>query len=777
MKRTSSCLWVGGAVSAFWAFGAPMAFAQDGGGVAELDQIVVTATKRAANPQDLGVAITAFSSEELREKRIDTVADLVVSVPNVELYEPTGGGVPIVVIRGVGLQDFRVNNTPTASFYVDEVYQPSVATTNEGMFDLERIEILKGPQGGLYGRNTTGGAVQLVSARPQFGTFGGALTAGAGSYGERSLDGAVNVPVSETLALRASGHGVWSDGGYTYNALTGREHGAQERWALRLSARWEPTDALSVYANVHGGADRSETPLLRTMGVWTPGATIAPGLADSVILNYGGIAPGLGAICAPILAGRRDNDQCANVSGATPQSLGLGNDPYASLSSSANRLDSDWIGAVVIANLEVGEATITSVTGVDRLNYARITDWDGLPAAYQDLTYRSEIEAFSQELRIAWSQGAIDWIAGLNYAKDTLAEDSLLLAEQGLVPVGYGVTKVGQIYKQETTSFAGFVRGDLRLGQRTKLVGELRYTNELKTFSGGTLFPEFALQLFNVDQRRRFDDYSGRLEIDFRQTPDLLWYASLSRGFKSGGFFGGFATAPDELAPYEPEIVTAYEAGVKSEWLSGTLRANASVFYYDYAGLQGFANTTTTGGAQISLLSNVGDAEISGAEFEFAWRPMAALTLQMTLGLLDGEIVRSDRAIPDSFASGGLWPLQGQRLLNQSDRTGALSARYEFDVTPQMKATLQAGYAFRSDFNFDFVLTPQEAPLYHEGGYGLANFRAAIGAPDGTWELSAWLDNAFDEQYRVTAKSDDLGGFYELYGAPRTWGAALSFKW
>lgn len=448
-----------------------------------------------------------------------------------------------------------------------------------------------------------------------------------------------------------------------------------------------------------------------------------------------------------------------------------------SISSDINRLDNDWIGGVIVGEFDIGALTLTSVTGVDQLNYTRITDWDALAGVFEDVYYQSKIDAISQEFRLAGTSGAVDWLAGVNYSQDTLRENSVLLANLGLVPVGYGVTQVEQIYRQETTSWSVFGRADWSLSERTTLVGELRYTDETKTFTGGVNFPEFALQLFSVDTERSFDDFSGRAEIDFQQTRDLLWYASISRGFKSGGFFGGFATSAAELEPYDPETVTAYEVGVKSEWLEGRLRANVSLFYYDYRDLQGFSNITTGGGAQISLLSNIGDAEITGADIELAWSPIDDLTLQLNIGLLDGEISSSAEVGPDSYAIAQNWPLEGQRLANQSDVSINLFGRYEFDLAAQLRGSVQGGYAYRSDFNFDYVLIPQERPLYHEDGYGVANFRVGVGAPDGGWELAAWVDNAFDEVYRATSGSDSLGGFFELYGPPRTYGAALSLRW
>jgi iron complex outermembrane receptor protein len=767
-----------GAFSAAWLSGSITAIAQEEPKASEkrYETVVVTATKRESDPQDLGLVVTALSGEEVRERRLDSVSDLAASLANVELYEPTGGGVPTIIIRGVGLQDFRINNSPTASFYVDEIYQPTVATTNQGLFDLERIEVLKGPQGGLYGRNTTGGAIQIVSARPDTDAFSGYGTFTVGSFGSRELESAVNVPVSSDLAVRFAGRHVESEEGYTFNAVTGNEHGAQDRWSGRIGALWTPTDNVEIYANFHAGEDQSETPLLRTIGTWAPGSTFVPGaIGDGVLLNYGGIAPGTGALCSALNAGRLDNATCATALGTTPDDLG--NDPYASLSSDLNRLDNAWAGATLIATVDLSGATLTSVTGYDTLDYGRLTDWDALGPALEDVLYNSEIDSFTQELRLAWSAGSTDWIAGVNAAKDTLSENSVLLADLGLVPVGFGVNEVNQRYEQETESWAVFGRGDIPISEQVKLVTELRYSSETKSFAGRNSLPQVPVDLFTVDLNKDFSNVSGRLSLEYAPTENLLWYASVSRGFKSGGFFGGFATSASELEPYDPETLTALEAGIKSQWADGRFTANGSVFHYQYTDLQGFANTTSASGAQINLLSNVGDAEVNGADIDFTWLPLDDAMMRLSIGLLDGEITDSDRTMPDSLAVAQNWPLQGQRLLNQSDVSLDAFGRYAFDVTENLQATIQAGYSYRSEFNFDFVLIPQEAPLYTEDGYGLATFRAGIGPADGAWEFSVFLDNAFDELYRTTARADDLGGFYELYGPPQTWGAALAVRW
>lgn len=763
-------MWLAGVSLATLAVAGP-ATAQQRDQHAQLEEVVVTAQKRSERLQDIGMSVQALDARALNERGVTDVQGLSQAVPGVRLLESTGGGVPVLIIRGVGLQDFRINNTPTAAIYVDEVYQTSVAQAGLTFFDLERLELLKGPQGGLYGRNTTAGAIQVLSRKPKLGEREGYGRLEFGSFGQADAEGAINLPIGEHAALRLSARRVTSDTGYTRSVITDDDHGAQDKWAVRALLALEPFDDVKVLVKAHAGGDSSETPLLRPVGTWVPGLSAAPGVGSGPYANFVLGQASSAVICPALLQGRRDNANCAMLTGRTPTSLGLGNDPHSSLGSDLNRLGNRWSGLSIQVDARLGDLDLTSITAAENFHVGRDTDWTPVGATIQDIYYRSDIKAYSQEFRLAGKGPAFDWLVGLNVARDVLEENSLLHAETGMVPFAYRTLTIQQPYRQVTQMESVYARGDWRFAPSASLVGELRYIHERKDFSGGTYLTDRNLYLVQVDRSASFGDYSGKLGLEWKPADALLVYASVSRGYKSGGFFGGFATNPAQTLPYDPEIVLAYEAGVKSDWLDGRLRANGAVFYYDYQGLQGFGRETS-GSVQIQRLTNVGDAEVKGAEAELSFLPIPNLLIESGLSYTSGSITSSRVTVPDVFASSRR-SLEGQPLLNTPEWSFTVRARYQAYLTEDLSLTAQVDYLYNGAQDLGYIVTAAERPLFHEDAYGLAGARLALASDSGRWELAAWARNLTDELYRTTARGDSFGGFFELYGPPRTWGASL----
>ena len=745
-----------------------------------LEEVIVTAERRSENVQDVGVAITAFSAASLSERGIDNVASLAQAVPGVKLQEATGGGVPVIIIRGVGLQDFRINNTPTAAVYIDEVYQTSVAQAGFTFFDLERLEILKGPQGGLYGRNTTGGAIQVISRAPDLDERDGYVRLGAGTFETFSGEAAYGAPlIEDKLAVRVAARVVSGREGYTKSLPSGADWGAEQRWGVRGQMLWAPTDNVDVLLKVHGGADTSETSLLRAVGIWAPGPSAVPGIGQGAFLNFVQSRADRNAVCASILAGRGpDPNKCGTLIGLSPAQLGLpaGGDVFNTASNPLNKLDNEWWGASAKVDWDFGEAKLTSVTAYDKFNVGRFTDWDATPLVFQHIDYRSTIESFSQELRLAFGVDRLRFLLGLNYAEDILKERSNLLADTGVVPLAFRTNRVFQPYRQYTTMWAGFGRADLTVSDKLNLIAELRYTDEKKDFAGGTFLVASNSFLVNVDRSASFGDWSGKLAAEFKPTDDVLIYGSISRGYKSGGFFGGFATNRAQLDPYQPETVLAYEVGIKSEWFDRRLRTNASLFRYDYSDLQGFGRETT-GVVQIQRLSNIGDAEIDGAELELVAAPTDRLTLSGNVSWLDGKTTSSSRTSADSFGLSTRNSLANRNLPNYSNWSVGGLVQYAAPISDALSLTFQGDFAWRSEQDLGTILIPEEKALFREEGYTLFGARVSLRNEASGWEIAAFGKNLTDETYRSTARTDSFGGFFEVYGAPRTVGVEATLRY
>ncbi|VAV88023.1 TonB-dependent receptor, partial [hydrothermal vent metagenome] len=302
-----------------------------------LGEIVVTAQRREQSIQDVGIAITALTGDQLSKQGIDNIDGLANSVPNFQLFNLSGGGVPVVILRGVGLQNFRINDTPTTGIYVDDVYQVNIAQVEATLFDMERIEVLKGPQGGLYGRNAVGGAIQYISRKPSFDAMEGYVSLSYGRFNTFTAEGAVSGPVSDNFALRVAGRVVTSGDTYFRSTTGGFDHGEQERWAGRVLASWRPTETTTLDFKVHAGQDNSETALFRTIGAYEPNID-APFLPGTTLSRFLGLA----GYCASILAGGpREPGRCTVTGGETPASFGVVG-RYDSASTSRPGLDTDW---------------------------------------------------------------------------------------------------------------------------------------------------------------------------------------------------------------------------------------------------------------------------------------------------------------------------------------------------------------------------------------------------------------------------------------------------
>ena len=282
--------------------------------------------------------------------------------------------------------------------------------------------------------------------------------------------------------------------------------------------------------------------------------------------------------------------------------------------------------------------------------------------------------------------------------------------------------------------------------------------------------------MIEVDDVLNFDAVSGKTALNWRFTDDKMAYVSVSRGFKSGGFYGGMATTPSVLAPYDEEIVMSYELGFKTDWREQDLRLNGALFYYDYQDQQNFALVQDPSGAINRQLTNIGDVGTLGAEVDLTWYPTDNWTLVANLGYVDSEIKDSDYTTRDSFGISE-HDMEGLRLPNFSDWNLGLSTRYELMVSDEYALAFDAAYRWRSDFDLGMVTIDAEKPLYEQDAYGLLDLHLTLLPNSGDWQASLWINNATDKQYVTTARNDSLGGFYELYGAPRTFGATFTYNW
>jgi iron complex outermembrane receptor protein len=731
---------------------------------AELEEIVVTAQKRAEDIQTVGIAISAFSASDMKELGANSLRDLPQFTPNVALFDEYGTGQPTWVIRGVGLTDFNANNTPTAAIYVDDVYMTSNVMGGVGLFDLQQVEVLKGPQGALYGRNTSGGAIRVVSNKPSTDAVSGYASLTYGSWEAAIAEGAVNVPVGDSAAFRVAGQLNKSGDGWQTSLVDGEKHGKQDKWAARAEFLANLTDSTELLLNVHGAADTSETPLGRGIGLYDPAT---------------------GGFCSAILAGHLDDQNCAmEATFYDPQQRFpsvQSDDGRRTLSDPINQFDNSSQGASMRLTVEFENATLTSVTAYEGFDYDLTFDYDGSDGEFGHQHAKSTIDAYSQSLWLAsTNDGPLSWLVGAEYATDDLNENRYfgITSDTGIVGAA-GFESANLRYDQNTESVATFGQVNWRFADQWSANLGVRYTNESKEYDHGgfvTYLDGVPTPFYEgLHSQTDVKIWSGKAGLDWTPTDDVLVYGSISKGFKSGGFFGGFpAEGEDSISPYDPETVIAYEVGVKSQWFDDRLRLNGAVFYYDYRDVQGYFTILNIINTPSTRLGNLGDAEHKGAELDLTWKATDHLTLQANAGWLDAKITNSD-ATTTSWL-GTEVPLESTDRANAPDFSYFLRGEYNVPVG-RFHLSASADYSWRDSLR-GFGPSVIEDTLYDQlEAYGLLGARVALSDADGHWNVALWGKNLADEKYFVNIATDDVASWMEIPGQPRSYGIELRYEW
>jgi iron complex outermembrane recepter protein len=741
-SRTSRLRLLCGAGAAALGLSASTALAQAADPV-ELEVITVTAQKRAQDTLDVGLNVAVVGAQELQDRRVGQVSDLVAFTPNVDIKENMPGILPVVTIRGVGLNDFSATNNPSAGVYVDEVYLSSLALMNFDLFDLERMEALKGPQGTLYGRNSTAGAINIVTAKPSFGGRQARVAAGYGNYETFEIEGMVNLPVSDTVALRLSGKGVKQGEGFFENRLLGRDIGRREIGLARTQALWAPTGAFEALVKLEVQKSRSEVGGPEFFGLLTP-----PGAPAGLV------CPG-SAGCMDFL-GYRDTD----------------GDPFAGEWSVDPTYDVDQRAATLRLTYDLGWADLTAITGYVDFKRQWGADTDGGPFRQTDFVERDKISQFSQELRLSGATEATDWIVGVFASRDRVR-----MTYDGSLQDLFN-TKTLTFTDQTAKSAAAFGNLEWRFAPALSLVAGLRYTWEEKANVGGDLdlvsnCPASFLSMVPcgagpvtlafIDATIDDTNWSWKLGLNWKPNPTTLVYGSISQGVKSGGFFSGVATSSAQLLPYGPETLVDYEVGVKQRLSSLGLSWSGSLFYYDYSDVQTFIRDTS-GGLPIQRLGNVDEAKIYGLDLDAMWSPpnLPGLELTAGLGLLKTEL--------GAFASSNGPVSKGNKLPDAPEVSFTVSGAYSFDLGADVRGRVQIDGRYADDMFKDAL----NDPLIATPSYWVWNARASLALPN-DWDIAVWGKNLADERYVTQGVNNlPLGVGFRVYGAPRTFGVTLS---
>ena len=721
-----------------------------------LEEVVVTAQKREQSVQDVGITITALSGDDLNQLGFDDPRDLMMQTPGLVVSYSVGSNLPNFALRGVGLNDFAPNNSSPVAVHLDEVYQSFSAFLNFGLFDMERVEILKGPQGTLFGRNTTGGAVNFFSKKPSQ-EFDAGVTGTYGRYGAARVDFHLNGGLTDTVAGRVSGFYKTQDDGPWYSRFLNRDLGGIDQWwGLRAQLNFTPSDTLDINLNVHGGREDSEGAQYNMLPA----------------LNAAGTAPCPAYLDGSLQGGEAD---CFDLLGNQE----IDNDPFTSSLGLPNSQILESVGVNVAVNWDVGDLRLTSITAYGNLERFSAEDADGFPQIIVDDLFQNEIDQFSQELRLSsYGDGSFGWIVGAYYSSDKIdTPKQEFLGTDFPAPGG-----LNAIYVQESDSIALFASGEWQLSDTFRLTTGLRYTNEERSFDGfteATITPPVIggegvsfdppVILASLTDEISFDDISWKLGLDYFPDDDWLVYGTVSKGFKSGGFNGNLAFSDAELQPFNEEILIAYEIGTKATLADGRLQWNASIYAYDYQDviLQIGETLPLPGGGSFTVFrfNNGANADVFGAESDIKWLPTDALEIRAGIAYSDTELTN---------AAVGNENLNGSNLNYTPEWQANWLARYQRAFAADKEAYFQFDGTYKGD---QFGEVPN-TPVAAIDSYVLLNARVGLMADDSRWDVSLFVQNLADEEY--TQYINDLiglGAVLKTAGYSRTYGISASYNW
>ena len=614
------------------------------------EEIIVTAQKRATNLQETAAAISVADGEDLREQQVTSIEGLAQTLPSVNFGQTTGNA--RIAIRGIGFDNTTVGNEGRVAYHVDGVYVARPAATLAGFYDIERVEVLRGPQGALYGRNATGGAINVISRAPG-DRMNGYFDATYGNYDLKKLEGAFGGPVSDILSARFSFQAIDRDG-YGKNLTNGRDVDDQSTIAVRGQLRFEPSDTfdLTLSADYFHQDDHAYSFHYLGRGSLTDLSSTPPLPGQQLTgIRAGGVVP-------------------ANFRDSTSDS---GPDNRRTF----------W-GLAANARFDMGWAELFSVTGYRGSKFQVLSDLDVTSARLTVYDQFEDADQFSQELRLAGEYSRGDWMIGGYYFDESLFGgtriplDPVVLSRAPTLPplsfLRQGYYGVGQL---DTKAYALFGSARFELTDQFAVRLGVRYSDETKNidevlkFDFATPFPPFVPQFPPTPPgvRRQLETSSSSFTpsatIEYKANDDLFLYATYAKGFKSGGFNLGVIQPP-----FAPEKITDYEAGIRADWLNGRLRTNISAFYYDYTNLQ----VTKIAGTVVTI-ENAANAVVRGIEAEIVVRPISRLRLDAAISLLDSEYRNYSTTDPARPALGVI-EISGNDLSQAPNYTINVNASY-----------------------------------------------------------------------------------------------------
>jgi len=715
-----------------------------------LKTVTVTAQRREETEQEIPTAISVVKGENLTAEGARYIGDVTTFTPNASAKNPDGNARPRWIIRGLGAGDTGAATVYPVGIYADDVYLNAPIAGGGPLFDLERIEILRGPQGTLYGKNTTGGAVNVISKKPGFDTDGYA-TLGFGTKNERIVDTAIGgALVDERIAARLALYSEERDG-FTKNLTADQSYGDENKKAARLQVLAKLNPDLEALWKVHTRVFKGDG----SNGALPTGS------------YYGG------AYVRP--EGR-----------------------YIQLNTNEdNRLEHD--GTSLTLNYDIGDYKLTSISAIDWIDQDTLLDSDYAPYDLNGYTDTSNsYRQYSQEFRLTSPQDELlRWILGSHFFHEDLDSRAQRIIPIGLLPNGasnqLGATNPvyrNLNYDHNTDSYALFGNLTYDFTEKFSLTGGLRWTLEKKDIDlnltqlvrnagTGALQPQATPgSNGSASLDKSWDAFTYDITPEYRFNDNLRVFFRYAHGFRSGGFNTGLSTSLGQLTSVDPEYLDSYEFGIKSEWFDGRLHANANVFYYDYEDIQ--VNVTTfNNNITTSALTNGAQGTVKGVELTLEAQPTENLHLQTALAYLDTEYTDFEDRNPTTGVLVGDY--SGNAFARAPKRTAAFGADYTIPLPAAGKVVVGGDVSFRSR---EFFLANRQQKAdekrMSQDDYSLVNAHLTYYTPDEKYSVTGFVNNLTDKKYLVHGRpngSAALDQFVIVYGDPRTAGVSFTARY
>ena len=748
---------------------APVATPATPGADSGVADIIVTAQKRSERLSSVPMSITAATGDQLLKAGVADPSQLIKIVPGFT-YQLSQYGTPVFGIRGISFFDTSGTAAPAVTVYVDQVPLPLSIMARGAALDGERVEVLKGPQGTLFGENATGGAINYIAAKPS-DNFGAGADFTYGRFGQVEGGGYVSAALSDTIAVRLSGRTEQRDD-WQYSTSRRDRNGKRDFNVGRLLVDWKPSSDLRFELNVNGWRDRSDTQAAQFVS-FAPTVPAPMGFPGAIAY----------------LSAYNQRPHTARVANWDPGFDLSRDDSFVQTS-----LRADWDVSAA--------ATLTSLSSYAHFRGKTPTDVDGTD--YDDLenTLLDHVDIVSQELRLSLTTGPVRWLVGGNYEYQKLDETGANRLQATNTQFGpFVADDQNSINDQKVDTYAAFGGVDWKITPSITAQGSVRYTKQNRSYSGctadggnGTFAQAFSFlstvfsgspaviapgQCITLDALTRRpagllhrsldqNNISWHGGIDWKPSRDLLVYAGATKGYKAGGF----STLPigftNQITSVQQESVLAYEAGVKATLLHGLLQATGAVFHYDYRNKQIAGSVFVPPFGTLPALVNVPRSRVNGAEVSLNAQPTRDLKVSVSGNFLASKVTRSF-ATYDPF--GALFDVKGDRLPSAPRWQATGDAEYDFDTPGRWQPFVGAALNYQSNNDAIFLGGPQ----FRLPARTLVDLRAGFQTRDGSWSIQVFGRNVTNDYYWINV-AHAIDTVVRYAGMPATYGLTIRHR-